>query len=380
MQLTADMERYLQDSQEELKTLVRQLCSIPAPSHHEKTRAAFCLRWFRENGQADAFMDDALNVICPVQVQQDQPVTVFMAHMDTVFPDTAPMPQREEGGKLWCPGACDDTANLAVLMLCARYVFQKKPPLKNGLVFVANSCEEGLGNLEGCREICRRYGSRMQEFVTLDGFTLNEIVDRSVGSHRYRVTVRTEGGHSFSNFGNRNAIHALASMINSLYAIQVPQERDSTTTYNVGMISGGTSVNTIAQEASMLYEYRSDSRHCMEIMQHMFSAIVAGYRATGLDITAEKIGDRPCAGTVDPAKQQALVHQAEDAIRSATGLEPYCRSGSTDANIPLSMGIPALCLATCNGKGWHTREEVLDLDSLLPGSRIFLTFLSNWLL
>lgn len=379
MQLTADMERYLQESQEELTELVRQLCAIPAPSHHEEARAEFCLRWFLENGQEDAFIDDALNVICPVGVQEHQPVSVFMAHMDTVFPDTAPMPQREEDGKLWCPGVCDDTANLAVLMICARYVFQQKAPVKNGLVFVANSCEEGLGNLKGCREICQRYGDQIQEFVTLDGFTLNEIVDQSVGSHRYRVTVHTEGGHSFSAFGNRNAIHALASMIDTLYTVKVPQDGNSTTTYNVGLISGGTSVNTIAQEASMLYEYRSDSRCCMNTMQHMFEKVVDAYRATGLEIDVEKIGDRPCAGDVDPIRQQALVDQAKEAIRSTAGLDPYCRSGSTDANIPLSMGIPSLCLATCSGKDWHTRNEVLELDSLLPGSRIFLSFLSEWL-
>lgn len=377
--LSSEMEHYLQESQEELQELVRQLCAIPAPSHHEERRADFCLHWFWENGCEDAFIDDASNVICPIGVQAQQPVAVFMAHMDTVFPDTTPLPQREADGKLWCPGVCDDTANLAVLMICARYVFQRKPSLKYGLVFAANSCEEGLGNLKGCREICHRYGNHMQEFVTLDGFTLNELVNQAVGSHRYQVTVRTEGGHSFSAFGNRNAIHILASMIDTLYTVKVPQEGSSTTTYNVGLISGGTSVNTIAQEASMLYEYRSDSRICMEAMQHMFEKIVEAYRATGVEIEVEKIGDRPCAGEVDPIRQQALVDQAKASIRSVVGLEPYCCSGSTDANIPLSMGIPSLCLATCNGKDWHTRNEVLEWESLLPGSRIFLSFLSNWL-
>lgn len=378
MQLTADLEQYLLESQEELRKLIHTLCAIPAPSHHEEARAEFCLHWFQENGGTNAFIDAALNVICPCGVSEDGPIAVLMAHTDTVFQDTSPMPQREENGMLWCPGVCDDTANLAVLMICARWVLRQKQRSKVGLVFVANSCEEGLGNLKGCRAVCDRYGDRMQEFITLDGFTLNELVDRAVGSHRYRVTVRTEGGHSFSAFGNRNAIHVLSSMIDTLYTVKTPQDGDSTTTYNVGTISGGTSVNTIAQDATMLWEYRSDSRLCMEQMQNMFEKVVDAYRATGAEIEVKKIGDRPCAGDVDPVRQQALLDRAKAAVRTGTGLEPYCRSGSTDGNIPLSLGIPAICLAACHGHAWHTRSECLELDSLLAGCRLFLSFLLDY--
>ena len=378
MQLTEEMEQYLRDSEEELKELIRQLCAIPAPSHHEENRAVFCQRWFRTNGSDEVFIDEANNVICPIGVTAENDVSVFMAHTDTVFPDTSPMPLHETQTELWCPGVCDDTANLAVLMICTRYVLQKKPKIKNGLVFVANSCEEGLGNLDGCRAICARYGERIKEFTTLDGTVLNELVTRAVGSHRYRVTVRTEGGHSFAAFGNRNAIHCLATIIDTLYSVKVPVDGDSTTTYNVGIVSGGTSVNTIAQEASMLCEYRSDSRLCMEKMHTMFESFMEAYRATGIQIDLEKIGDRPCAGKVDPVRQQALVDQAARAIRDTLGMEARCRSGSTDCNIPLSLGIPSVCLGVCTGSGCHTRSEVLELDSLLPGSRLFLSFLGNW--
>ena len=378
MQLTADMEQYLQASEEELKELVRQLCAIPAPSHHEEGRAAFCLRWFQENGGTDAFIDEANNVLCPFHVTETNPVSVFMAHMDTVFPDTTPLPMREENGILWCPGACDDTASLAILMICARYVLKTGHTGDNGLVFVANSCEEGLGNLKGSRAVCARYGSRMATFVTLDTPLLGELVDRTVGSHRYRLTVHTEGGHSLSDFGNRNAIHVLASMIDVLYTVKVPQDGDSVTTYNVGKISGGTSVNTIAQEASMLYEYRSDSRVCMEQMNTLFFQLAEAFRATGVEIEIEKIGDRPCAGDVDPIKQAALADHAAAAIRDTLQMEAPRRSGSTDCNIPMSMGIPSVCIGVCNGTGCHTRGESLDLNSLLPGSRLFLRFLLDF--
>ena len=257
MFLNENMIKYAAEVQKELKQLIRDLCAIPAPSHHEEKRAEFCKKWFEENGFSGVTIDEALNVIAPLNVSADNPLTVIMAHTDTVFPDTEPMPFTEDAEYMYCPGVGDDTANLAVLMVCARYYKDNFPGGDNGFIFVANSCEEGLGNLKGSRRIVADYGKRLTDFVSLDGAVLNRVVTRAVGSHRYKVTVRTEGGHSFGKFGNRNAIHVLSSMIGALYDVKVPQHDDSITTYNVGHISGGTSVNTIAQNAEMMYEYRS---------------------------------------------------------------------------------------------------------------------------
>ena len=244
----------------EAAQIVRDLCKLPAPSHHEELRAEYCKNWFENNGFENVVIDEALNVIAPVNVSADNEVSVLMAHTDTVFPDTEPMPFVEKEGFMYSPGVTDDTANLAVLMVCARE-FKKswKSADGSGLLFVANSCEEGLGNLKGCRKIVETYGKRMRELVSLDSSMFGYFTDKAVGSHRYKVQLRTEGGHSFSRFGNRNAIHHLASLITMLYTVKVPVEGDSKTTYNVGTISGGTSVNTIAQDAEMLYEYRSDN-------------------------------------------------------------------------------------------------------------------------
>ena len=378
MAINQEMEQYLLDCQTELRQLIRDLCAIPAPSHHEERRAAFCKHWLEENGGENIVIDEALNVICPCGETEKGDVVVFMAHTDTVFPDMEPLPFREENGKFFSPGVCDDTANLAVLLICARYFLRRRIRPETGLVFVANSCEEGLGNLKGSRAIVERYGGRLRELISLDGICLDALVNQSVGSHRYRVTVRTEGGHSFGAFGNRNAIRCLASMIDTLYTVKVPEEGGSKTTYNVGVISGGTSVNTIAQEAEMLYEYRSDSRVCLGQMQKMFEQVTAAYVAMGIGVEVEKIGDRPCAGTVDPVRYQALLDRASASIREILGREPQFRSSSTDCNIPLSLGIPAVCMSVCTGSGCHTREEYLELDSLLPGSRLFLDFLADY--
>lgn len=380
MHLTAEMERYLLGCQDELKALIRDLCGIPAPSHHEEKRAAFCKQWLENNGATGVYIDDALNVVFPYHVTEDEPVVVFMAHMDTVFPDLEPMPFREENNRYYCPGVCDDTAQLAVLMICARYLIRQDLRTEFGILFVANSCEEGLGNLKGCREIVKQYGGRIRELITIDGMGLNDVVHHAVGSHRYRVTVRTEGGHSFGAFGNRNAIHYLSSMINTLYSVKVPEENGSLTTYNVGTICGGTSVNTIAQEAEMLYEYRSDNRNCLEKMKKMFRQVIAAYQTMGIGVEVEMLGERPCAGELDPARCQALLDRAAESIRSIVGEEPNFRSGSTDCNIPLSVGIPAVCISGCVGYGAHTREEYLELDQLLNGNRLVMDFLASYII
>lgn len=376
MELTQAMKQYILNHQPELRQLIRDLCAIPAPSHHEEQRAAFCKRWLEEAGGKNVTIDGAKNVLCPWGVTDDKPVVVVMAHMDTVFPDREPLPFREDAERFYCPGVCDDTAQLAVLMLVARYLMQCCPvPERVGVLFVANSCEEGLGDLKGSRQIVRDYGARMRELITVDSTRLHFLCNHAVGSHRYEITVRTEGGHSFGAFGNRNAIACLASMIDTLYDVKVPQEGDSRTTYNVGVISGGTSVNTIAQEATMLYEYRSDSRVCLENMQAMLQAVIEAYRAMGLTVEVRKIGDRPCGGDVDPAAEKALADRAAGAIRRQIGEEPVFRSGSTDCNIPLSLGIPAIAIGGCIGQGVHTREEYLELSSLEPGCRYVMDFL-----
>lgn len=377
MTLTGDMEKYAGSVQAELLELIRELCVIPAPSNHEEKRAEFCKEWFERNGFENVRVDEALNVLVPVGVDLDgtEELDVVMAHTDVVFPDTEPLPLREDGEYIYCPGAGDDTANLAVLMVCARYFRKHLPFGRRGILFVANSGEEGLGNLKGSRKVMETFGNRVREFVTLDSACMNRLVVRAVGSHRYKVAVRTEGGHSFAKFGNRNAIQVLASMISLLYSVKVPADGDSKTTYNVGIISGGTSVNTIAQYAEMMYEYRSDSRVCLGKMEKFFNSVIETFRASGVEVEVEKIGDRPCAGAVDEERLEALRDRYRASVREVLGLEVVTGASSTDCNIPLSQGVPAICFGVVRSSGSHTREEKLEKDSLRDGCRLLLNFL-----
>ena len=370
-----ELKAYIQETLPELKELIIELCGIPAPSHHEEKRAEFCRNWLLRNGASpeQVRIDEALNVVCEVPGETEE-VIVFMAHTDTVFPDREPMPYHEENGRMLCPGIGDDTANLAVLLMLARYVLTRGLRSRYTVVFAANSCEEGLGNLKGSFQLMKDYGSRTVEVVSFDGY-YSGMANDAVGSTRYEVTVRTEGGHSFGNFGNRNAIHQLSRIINDLYGIEVPTR--ARTTYNVGVIHGGTSVNTIAQDASMLYEYRSEDLGCQEEMRRKFEAIVEQYRADGLEVEVRVLGNRPCAGEIDRERQQALTEEVTALISRHSGEEPVVSASSTDCNVPLSMGINAICFGVCLGGGAHTREEWIDEASLPVGYAMAGEFLLN---
>lgn len=365
MNLTNEILSYIESHADEALGLLTELAQIPAPSNHEERRAEFCLNWLRSQGAEDAYIDEALNVIYPVGDTGENNLMVFMAHSDVVFPDTTPLPLRIENGRIYCPGVGDDTANAVALLTVAGHIAREKlQPKGCGVLLVINSGEEGLGNLKGSRKIMADFGHRVKEFVTFDG-NASAIVTKAVGSRRYRVTVKTEGGHSYGKFGAPNAIAQLAQLIARLYEVRVPAI--GKTTYNVGTVSGGTSVNTIAQSAEMLYEFRSDEREGLAFMQAQFETIVEQFRASGVQIEVDVVGDRPCGLEVD---NSALARRAALAVEKHYGLSPAFTSGSTDCNVPLSMGIPAICPGCVMGAGAHTREEYVEIDSLLPGLKV----------
>ncbi len=368
MKLTQDILTYIEGHQAQALELLLALAPIPAPSNEEGARAAFCRDWLMARGCRGVYLDEVGNVVWPIGCEGDGPITVYMAHSDVVFPDRTPLPLRVEGKRVFCPGIGDDTANAVALMSVMAYLAEHPmPPKDGGVLLVINVGEEGLGNLRGSRAVMEKYGQRVREFITFDGYA-EGISDRAVGSTRYRVEIDTEGGHSWGNFGNRNAIAAMASLIERLYALPIPTE--GRTTFNVGTISGGTSVNTIAQHAEMLYEFRSDRVENLAQMETQFHETLKALCAEGCAVTVTVLGQRPCGIEVDATAHGALVERATRAIETHYGMTPKYHAGSTDCNVPLSMGIPAVCLSCVRGGGAHTREEYIEVDSLLPGLRV----------
>ena len=305
----------------------------------------------------------------PINCEGRDDIVVFMAHTDTVFPDREPMPYTDDGTYIRCPGVGDDTSSVVVLLYAAKYFLEYGLDTKQGVMIVLNSCEEGLGNLKGTRQLFKDFEGRIARFISYDA-RFSNIADRCVGSHRYEVEVLTEGGHSYGSFGNRNAIAELSKIINEIYSIEVPKIDGSKTTYNVGGISGGTSVNTIAQSAKMLCEYRSDNEVCLATMKAKFEDIFAHAKERVLDLKVSLIGDRPCMGKVDLAKIEELTRVCREVIEETVGVKTATHSSSTDCNIPLSLGIPALCVGVWNGGGAHTREEWIEKASIPVGLEV----------
>lgn len=368
------LKSYIEDHFDEAVQLLRTLGQIPAPSHKEDQRAAFCRQWLEKQG-ADVQIDEAKNVICTIRGKDPEQAAVIMAHMDVVFPDETPLPLREEDGRLYGPGIGDDTANLVNLMMAAKFVLEQGYRPQVTLLLVANACEEGLGNLKGSRRILKDYGSRIREWISLDGY-LGKCTNRAVGSYRYRVSVSATGGHSYSDFGRDNAIVVLAEIIHDLYQIEPPAREK--TTYNVGVIEGGTTVNSIAQQASMLYEFRSASQECLKEMEQNFEAVIRKWQQQGHQVSAEVLGVRPGSGPVDPQRLEALTRANTAVIESCTGAPVVIKEGSTDANIPLSVGIPANTFGTVRGGLAHTREEWMEIESMRIGMMVTLQTLGRY--
>lgn len=367
-----DIKEYVKRNKEQALNTLRELCHIPAPSFGERRRAEYCQRWLEDTGAKGVYIDEVNNCILPMNCEGSNEITVIAAHLDTVFPDTESYPEfHEDDTKIYCPGVGDDTASVVVMLYGIKYMLENGIAPPRGILFVCNSCEEGLGNLVGTRQIMKDFERRIKQFITLDE-DIGYCVNGAVGSHRYKVEAVTEGGHSFSNFGNKNAIAALSEIVTQIYKLDVPRKEGATTTYNVGVISGGTSVNTIAQSAEMLCEYRSDDRECMAIMQEAFENIFEKANNDEVRLNVTLVGDRPCKGDVDTETEERLIDIYQRAVAEVTGQETTLTCASTDANVPMSLGIAAVDMGVFRNGGTHTREEWLDKSSISDGLNIFI--------
>lgn len=362
------MKAFIEKNRENIYKTLKELCGIPAPSHKEHKRAEYCKEWLESVGAKGVYIDEALNVVFPYNCDNSNKITVFAAHTDTVFPDMEPLPYCDDGTKIHCPGVADDTASVVSLLFMAKYFIENNIDSDNGVLFVCNSCEEGLGDLKGVRQLFKTYENRVAQFITFDN-QLDTVADRCVGSHRYEVEVKTEGGHSLGDFGNDNAIAKVSEIVTEIYKIKVPEKSGTLTTYNAGVISGGTSVNTIAQNASVLCEYRSDDRECLSIMEKKFTEIFDSVRTDKVEVIVSRIGERPCMN-IETTKIENLKKTVLPIIEETINEKVKCVAMSTDCNIPLSLGVPSLCVGTSYYSGIHTREEWMNKESIITGTEI----------
>lgn len=354
---------YWKEHAEEALTLLRELCAIPAPLNGEARRAQFCMEKLRAFGVENVSIDTAGSVVCENWIQETDNVLI-MAHLDTVFDENTDLTLREDGNRWCCPGIGDDTVNvLAVMMLMAKLA-RSGQKTRRGVIFALNTGEEGLGNLRGCRELMRRYAGRIGEVVSFDLYR-GKVYTSCIGSMRYRIRVSCVGGHSFHDFGKPNAIAVLAGILTDLYRY-VPQP-GTDTTYNVGAIEGGSSVNVIARNAQCLWEFRSRDGKALEEADAFLRRTLKKFEDKGAQLELTLVGERPCRGDVSEEKMAVLAADCVAAVKEATGVVSAYESASTDCNVPLSMGIPAVCLGIVEGGGAHTLKEWIDADTVEAG-------------
>ena len=366
---------YARSAHEEELALLRELARIPAPTGREERRAAFVERWLLEQGASreQVAADAAGNVILALAGADRSSCSVFSAHMDVVADDEDELPFREDEERMYAPGVGDDTANLVGLLMAAKWLLAQKPRLKHDVLIVANTCEEGLGNLAGTKALVASLGASgksIADFTSFDLYLGQHIVS-AVGSHRWRATCRCEGGHSWEDAGAPSAVEAVSRVICGLYDLPLPD--GAKTSVNAGCVRGGTTVNAIASEAEALLEYRSASQENLELMRGRFEAMVEGLRGHGVEIELELIGERPASPAADPEGQEALVAAGDAAIREAADTEPAHQHSSTDANVPLSLGVRAHTMGAVAGALLHTRDEWIEKASLEPGLALILT-------
>jgi tripeptide aminopeptidase len=348
------------------------IVEIPAPPFGEKQRAAYLKEQFQEFNLKDAAIDAEGNCVALRRGKNLHPLLVLSAHLDTVFPAGTNCKVTTRDGKLFAPGISDDGCGLAALLTLARVFDELKIETAGSILFVGTVGEEGEGDLRGARYLLTEsvWANKVDAFISLDGPGIERITHAALGSRRYRIRIRGAGGHSWGNFGTPNPVHAIGRAVARLAAYPAPTR--PRTTFNVGRIEGGASVNVIPREASAEVDLRSESAEELNRLDAYFRRAVKDAvkdennahlahqkdaRRAPLDLKVQLIGNRPSGET---PKDSALVRLAEAATR-LVGFAPRLECASTDSNIAIARGIPAVTIGAGGASAnIHTLDEWYD--------------------
>jgi acetylornithine deacetylase/succinyl-diaminopimelate desuccinylase-like protein len=359
--------RFIDRAHQPLDDELIRLCEIPAPPFKEEARALYVKQRFEEIGLRRVITDEVGNVIAERTGARARPRVIVSAHLDTVFPEGTDVRVRREGRRLYAPGISDNTAGVVALTALAEAMGAAGVNTEGTLYFVATVGEEGAGNLRGVRHLFTEGEFRQgaEAFVSLDGPGVERITHRALGSRRYQVVVSGPGGHSWGDFGIVNPVHALGRAIARFAAYPAPLA--PRTSYNVGVIEGGSSVNSIPERASMVVDMRSVSGEEIDKLESFLKRVVEiavreenlqrAMSGTNLSYELELVGDRPSGET---AAGSQIVQAAIECSR-ALGIEPRLDCSSTDSNIPISLGVPAITIGAGGmSNNCHTLTEWYD--------------------
>lgn len=334
------------------------LQQIPAPTFAERARAEFVYTQWQALGLADLHCDEHHNVTARLPGGK-APAVLVTAHTDTVFPLGTPLTLHRTAERLAGPGIGDNALGVAGLFALI-WAWQGRP-LPGDVWLAANTCEEGLGDLRGMKQVFAQLGHTVQATLVLEGMALGHVQHQAIGVRRYRLSARAPGGHSWLDYGRPSAIHALTRLAAQLADLPVPTHPK--TSLNIGTFHGGLSVNTIASEAQLELDLRSEDPAALFALASRVEQMTRHFNAPGVTLTCEVVGQRP-SGQL--ARHHPLVQLAARAIREID-LEPRFEASSTDANIPLSLEQPAVCIGLTHGANAHRADEYIDLPPLQRG-------------
>lgn len=362
---------FLRESKEDIVQEIMRIASIPSPSYHEEELGRYYADRLIDAGVEDVRIDSERNAFGVIRGSAGRPALLMNAHLDTVFPLGTDLTVRREGQRLHAPGVGDDSTGLAALLWAAKAIKKSGVKLRGNLFVAGNSCEEGLGDLKGMKALMEALKDQVDYVIPVEPGPLGRIANQGVGSRRFRITARTPGGHSWGAFGIPNAIHALCRAVAGISDISVP--RVPKTTFNVGKFSGGTSINTIAPEATMELDMRSvDAGELAKLEGQVHSVIETTARSTGASIETVLVGDRPAGSTPESSPLIRVIRDVHDAL----GIKSFLHVGSTDANVPMWMRIPAATVGVTTSGNGHRTDEWVDLLPLALGiEQLFLLML-----
>jgi tripeptide aminopeptidase len=335
----------------------KRITEIPAPPFKEKARAEYYQKRMQELGLKDVSIDAEGNVLALRKGSGGGPKLVVSAHLDTVFPEGTDVTVKDKDGAIVAPGIGDDSRGLAALLSLIKAMNENQIATVGDILFVGTVGEEELGNLRGVKALFRDH-TDIDGFISIDGLGITRVVNQATGSHRYEFIFKGPGGHSFQEFGLPSATHAMGRAIAKIAELQPPS--DPKTTFTVGTVTGGTSVNAIAAEARMAVDMRSNSTdellkleaRLLELVKEAVADENARWKSDKMSVEAKMIGDRP-AGIVP------IVKATQRAVSAVTkGPRPTFAGSSTDSNIAMSLGIPAVTIGGGGeGGNWHSRNE-----------------------
>lgn len=357
----------LADYRSTLATAI-EIQQVPAPTFAERPRSSLVSQRMQALGLHDVEIDELGNVYGRRPGLRDRPALLVSAHLDTVFPVETDLSIRYEGDRVYGPGIGDNSAGLAGLLRLAEVYQRFDVPTASDIWFVANVGEEGLGDLRGMRAVIDRLRTRLGAVVVIEGCDFGSLHHQAIGVRRFRIEASGPGGHSWGNFGTPSAIHVLVRLAARLTELNVPLS--PRTTFNIGTIGGGTSVNTIAQHASMLLDLRSVSSAALaDLVNEVYRLVEeAALEQPEVHLQLIKVGDRP-SGAIP--REHPLV-QAAVAAYQMVGAQISFQQSSTDANIPLSIGMPAVCVGLTDGGNAHRTDEYILPANLSRGMQALL--------